>query len=284
MYPAYQQTDTGMKTVVADREQVRVLHPGTAAEAVSLAGEHGGTYIAGATWLQPSCERSQTWPSRMVALNPGWPGFQGLHESSDGLTIGALTTLAAFARDPLTASYLPCLTGRNGLMNQVAGPGVRRLGTVGGNLIAGGDLSALALALDARIQLLCQQGTRELNMADFYPVLASTDLIKSVTFPDCRGWRIAVEKLGHRERFSPTRATVACVCDGTQVRMAVCGEGGPARLTLSEAVLRDTSCKSPTALAQTLDDELERLGWLDSGLRLAIRRMLGYLRQEVVSG
>jgi carbon-monoxide dehydrogenase medium subunit len=204
----------------------------------------------------------------MVALNPGWPGFQGLHEGSGGLTIGALTTLAAIAHDPLTVSYLPCLTGRNGLMNQVAGPGVRRL----------------ALALDARIQLLCQQGTRELNMADCYPVLASTDLIKSVTFPDCRGWRIAVEKLGHRERFSPTRATVACVCDGTQVRMAVCGEGGPARLTLSEAVLRDTSCDSPTALAKTLDDELERLGWQDPGLRLAIRRMLGYLREEVVSG
>jgi|TARA_B100000749_G_scaffold280212_1_gene275257 carbon-monoxide dehydrogenase medium subunit len=275
-----------MATVMTDRAEVRVLRPDSAREAVTLARQHGGTYVAGATWLQPSCERGRNWPPFFIALDARWPGFRGLQESHQGLTIGALTTLDTLSHHPLMKEYLPCLTGRNGLMNLLAGPGVRRLGTLGGNLMAGGDLTALAFALDARIQLIGDDDPRGDWLVWRYPDLKSTDLISALVIPDCRRWRVAVEKLGHRERFSPTRATIACVYDGNRFRMAVCGEGGPGRLEISEAALNDGAASSTTTAdwCQALDAELEGLGWHDARLRLAIRRVLVHQHEELSDG
>jgi len=110
------------------------------------------------------------------------------------------------------------------------------------------------------------------------------DIISSIIVPDARSWSVAAEKLGHRERFSPTRATVACVHDGQQWRLAVCGEGGPGRLTLTEAMLRGAGGPPPGDLAAVVESELASLGWQDAALRLAIRRMLDFLRAEVGDG
>ena len=65
-----------MATVMTDRAEVRVLRPDSAREAVTLARQHGGTYVAGATWLQPSCERGRNWPPFFIALDARWPGFR----------------------------------------------------------------------------------------------------------------------------------------------------------------------------------------------------------------
>lgn len=275
------QPDVTVQPEVAGRGGVRVLRPESPREAVTMARRFGGTYIAGASWLQPVWERRQSWPSCLVALDPGWPGFRGIDQDEGGLTIGALTTLDELASHPLVHDHLP---GLGTLLDQVAGPGVRRLGTVGGNLCAGGDLSALFLALDARLHLVGHHDPKGESLVVWDSADPGVDLIQSVTLPDARPWRIAVDKLGHRERFSPTRATVACVHDGERVRLAVCGEGGPGRLSISEAALNDGHSLSGADRIQILDTELEFRGWQDPTLRLATQRMVDYMLAEVGHG
>lgn len=257
------------------------MRPESPRQAVSYAKRFRAPYMAGGTWLQPVWERDRCWPGRLVMLNPGWPGFRGVDENSEGLTVGALTTLDELARHPLTDQYLPSLKG---LMNHVAGPGVRHLGTVGGNLLAGGDLLATALALDATVDLVGGKGVNSESLAEWIREPSAGDLLRSVTVPDCRDWPFAVEKLGHRERFSPTRATVACGHDGRQVRLAVCGEGGAGRLVVTEAMLRDQGVPGLKDLATVADSELQALGWRDARLRLAVRRILSFLLEEVNRG
>jgi len=257
------------------------MRPESPCHAVSIAKRFGAPYMAGGTWLQPAWERDRRWPGHLVALNPDWQGFRGIGDSDEGLTIGALTTLDELARHPQTAQYLPALRD---LMSRVASPGVRHLGTVGGNLVAGGDLSALALALDVMVDVVGGKGSNRELLARWLPERAAGDLLRSVTVPDCRRWRIAVEKLGYRERFSPTRATVACVHDGLQIRMAVYGEGGSGRLVVTEALLRDHGESERQDLVTVLDSELETLGWHDKQLRLAVRRMLEFGLAEVNYG
>tara|TARA_R110000822_G_scaffold26487_2_gene79726 strand:- start:1912 stop:2736 length:825 start_codon:yes stop_codon:yes gene_type:complete len=266
---------------VTERQAVRVMRPESPRQAVSFAKRFRAPYIAGGTWLQPSCERDRQWPAQLVVLNPDWPAFRGIRETDGGLSIGALTTLDELAHHPLTALYLPPL---NGLIKRVAGPGVRHLGTVGGNLLAGGDLSALALALDTEVDVVGGKGSNRRPLARWFQDRPAGDLLRSVIVPDCRGWGVSVEKLGYRERFSPTRATVACVHDGQQVQLAVCGEGGPGRLMVTEAMLRDEGIRELTDLAIVVDSELETLGWHDTRLRLAVRRMLESGLMEVTRG
>lgn len=254
--------------------------PESPRQAVSVAKRFRAPYIAGGTWLQPAWERNQRWPGRLVALNPDWPGFRGIDEDGDGLTIGALTTLDELARNPLVGRYIPPLQG---LLNHVAGPGVRHLGTVGGNLATGGDLSALALALDVTVDIVGGKCANGESITRWLPEPAPGDLVRSVTVPDCRRWRIAVEKLGHRERFSPTRVTVACAHDGRQFRLAVCGEGAPGRLVMTEATLQDLTT-GLRILPIVVDSDLETLGWHDTRLRLAVRRILAFLVEEVSRG
>lgn len=252
-----------MQADPTQRDQVRVLRPATPREAVALAKTTGAPYIAGGSGLQPVWERNGSWPRQLVALNPCWPGFRGIEETGQGLRVGALTTLGELARHPLIHRYLPCLPE---FMDQVAGPGVRHLGTVGGNLCAGGDLSALFLALDAQVHRLSDDDPQEqCEPLEDYSAGDGT-LMTALSLPDSRQWRIGLEKLGYRERFSPPRATVACVHDGQTLRRAVCGEGGPTRLRGGE---------------KDQDTELTAGGWQDPALRLAIQRMLAFLQEDI---
>ncbi|MBU2954864.1 FAD binding domain-containing protein [Marinobacter sp. F3R08] len=266
---------------VTARRAIRVLRPDSPDQAVSLARQFSASYTAGGTWLQPTHERDQCWPETLVALNSSWPGFRGLDAGPNGLTVGALTSLAELARQALIRDYLPPLAM---FLNRVAGPGVRTLGTVGGNLIVGGDLSALAMALDVRVDVINHTGERALPFSRWLRERASDDLLRGFTIPDCRGWRISLEKLGYRERFSPTRATLACVHDGDRVRLAVSGEGGLLRLVATETFVNDRADLASGDVGAVIDRELAAHGWQDAHLRMALRRMTTELLSEVALG
>lgn len=267
--------------LVNARRAIRVLRADSPGQAFSLARQFRAPYTAGGTWLQPTYERDQSWPEKLVALDPSWPAFRGLEAGPNGLTVGALTSLAELARHPLVREYLPPLAM---FLNRVAGPGIRALGTVGGNLIVGGDLSALALALDVRVDVIGQAGERALPLSQWLMERASEDLLRGFTVPDCRGWRVSLEKLGYRERFSPTRATLAYVHDGDRVRLAVSGEGGLLRLVAAETFVHDRADLTRGDFGAVIDRELATHGWQNAYLRMALRRMTMGLLSEVALG
>lgn len=133
----------------------RYHRPRTVAEAVSLLSEHGpdAMPIAGGTDLMPNMKHRLFTPAHVVSLN-GIGAMRGIElaagrgTTSDGnarsggpasgsgssgacLRIGALETLHDVSADPLVRRHFTGLATAAGL---VAGPQLRNMGTIGGNV------------------------------------------------------------------------------------------------------------------------------------------------------
>lgn len=106
-------------------------HPGSVEEALSLAAEHpGALFLAGGTDLVVNLRKRLHEPHHVINL-AGIDEMRGVVRKGAELTIGALTTIGTLAADPLVGEFLPALAGAAGL---VAGPTLRGMGTLGGNL------------------------------------------------------------------------------------------------------------------------------------------------------
>lgn len=108
--------------------------PRTLAEAVALLAEHGDDcqLLAGGTDLVPNMKHELFTPRVVIALGEV-AELTGLRQEPDGtLVIGALTTLDALARDERVRARAPALAQAASL---VAGPQLRRMGTLGGNVM-----------------------------------------------------------------------------------------------------------------------------------------------------
>ena len=137
--------------------------PRTVEEAVALLGEHGpdAMPIAGGTDLMPNMKHRLFTPAHVVSLNGiedmrgiqvvpgGGPAGDGLaggppagggaaggaptgsRPSGDSLRIGALETLTDISANPLVRRHFNGLATAAGL---VAGPQLRNMGTIGGNV------------------------------------------------------------------------------------------------------------------------------------------------------
>ena len=111
-----------------------VARPASLDAAVALLEEHGekAMVIAGGTDLVPNMKHELFTPEVVVSLAE-IPGLDGIREEEDGtLRIGAMTTLEGVARDPRVAERAPALAQAAQL---VAGPQLRRMGTLGGNVM-----------------------------------------------------------------------------------------------------------------------------------------------------
>lgn len=106
--------------------------PRTLEEALGLLGEHEGDIlpIAGGTDLIPNMKHRLAGPGHLVALR-SLPELRGIEIRDGALSIGAGESLAAVARNPLVQRHAPSLARAAGL---VAGPQLRNMGTIGGNL------------------------------------------------------------------------------------------------------------------------------------------------------
>src|SRR5690349_5255937 len=109
-----------------------VSEPTTIAEAVETLARFGdkARVMAGGTDLVPNMKHEITVPEMVVGL---WriAELKGVRIEGNALCIGATTTLHALSEDPLLDRHLPSLKEACGL---VAGPQLRRMGTIGGNV------------------------------------------------------------------------------------------------------------------------------------------------------
>lgn len=101
-------------------------------EAVQILAAHDGRALpmAGGTDLMPNMKHEITMPDVVVGL---WNirGLKGVREEDGALKIGALTTLHDLAENPLVLKHLPALAYA---ASEIAGPQLRRMGTIGGNI------------------------------------------------------------------------------------------------------------------------------------------------------
>jgi 4-hydroxybenzoyl-CoA reductase subunit beta len=106
--------------------------PKSVAEAVALLGAHGpkAKLIAGGTDLVPNMKHRLFTPEHVIGLHD----IDELHrigERDGALCLGAMVTLANLARDERVSVLFPSLAKAAA---QVAGPQLREMGTLGGNL------------------------------------------------------------------------------------------------------------------------------------------------------
>ena len=110
----------------------RYHRPTTVAEAVELLGEHAGDVmpVAGGTDLIPNMKHRLFEPGHLVALKD-IEEMRGVRQEDGVLRIGAGETLTSVGRHPDVRTLFPALADA---ASHVAGPQLRNMGTLGGNL------------------------------------------------------------------------------------------------------------------------------------------------------
>ena len=107
--------------------------PTSLREALRILADHEGDALpmSGGTDLLPNLKHRLYDAHHVVGLR-GVGELRGLREEADGaIVLGALTPIAELARDPIVRGRLPSLAQAAAL---VAGPQLREMGTLGGNL------------------------------------------------------------------------------------------------------------------------------------------------------
>jgi 4-hydroxybenzoyl-CoA reductase subunit beta len=109
------------------------LHqPRTISDVLAILKDHpDALYLAGGTDLMVNMRRRIREPQHLIALK-GVDELRGIRVEKDTLTVGALTTLTELSGHVDVAKHVPLLAEAAGL---VAGPTIRNMATVGGNLV-----------------------------------------------------------------------------------------------------------------------------------------------------
>ncbi|SMH53653.1 molybdopterin cofactor-binding domain-containing protein [Mesorhizobium australicum] len=222
--------------------RMRVLRPATIAEALELATEPGARLVASGTALQLDWAKGAAQPRMLVALDR-IAGLGDVSMAVGKVRIGALTTLGALERDAAILSALPLL---HAAIRSTAGPSVRTLATIGGN-VAGraGCLLPALLALDAEVIVSDGSGEMTLPLTDWLSGQAhEPQIVTAIVVPlPASGSLWTHRKIGLRAAFTPGVISVAAslCCTGGRIASARLAVGSglvePARLHQAEARL-----------------------------------------------
>ena len=164
--------------------------PTTTAEALDLLAEYGydAKALAGGQSLIPTMNFRLAQPGALVDLN-NIPELAYIEPTGDGgVTIGAMTRQRAVERSPLIAERAPLVTET---MPFIAHPQIRNRGTFGGSIAhadPASELPALAVALNAQMRILNQNGQRWVSANEFFVDLFTTavepeELLVEVVLP-----------------------------------------------------------------------------------------------------
>ena len=239
--------------------------PTTAEEAVGVLAEHGdeAKVLAGGQSLIPMLALRLAVFDRLVDVGR-IPELQGIERRDDALWIGAATTDAAVERSAEVAAAVPLLARATPLIGHIQ---IRNRGTLGGSIAhadPAAEYPAVALALDAEMELQGPSGRRSVPAADFFTgvwstALAPDDLLVGVTFPVWDGrCGFAVEEMARRHGdFAVAGAAVAVEIDGADVvqRCAV------SLIGLGPTPLRATAAEALVAGVDTGAVDATEVGW-----------------------
>jgi CO/xanthine dehydrogenase FAD-binding subunit len=146
-------------------------------------------------------------------------GLGGVEASAGGVAIGATTTYAELASDPLVRERAPALAVM--AAGVTGGAQVRNQGTIGGSACyasPSSDVPGALVGLSARLRIASSAGTREVDAAEFFrdafsPDLAGDELLTAVVVPDLpAGARSGYVKLKLCESSWPI-ATACCMVE-----------------------------------------------------------------------
>ncbi|HZT96924.1 MAG TPA: xanthine dehydrogenase family protein subunit M [Chloroflexota bacterium] len=246
----------------------------TVDEAIArLHAARGARILAGGQSLIPVMKTRRVRPSMLVDISRV-DGLRGIRVSAEAVSIGPLSTHAELESSPELLEVLPVMREA---ARVVADPPVRNRGTFGGSLAfadPAGDWPAVALALEARLDVRGPNGDRGIGIDEFFlpdggTRLGEGEIITSVTIPLAPADRgMAYLKLRHPASGYALVGVAAVVSlDGEGIcrdcRIAVTGHGtGAVRARTAEDALigcRPDSSKAATA-GQSAARELSVVG------------------------
>jgi CO/xanthine dehydrogenase FAD-binding subunit len=150
------------------------LLPGSAEQAVAELADDVAV-MGGGTTVMPAVHVGALDASRVVGLARA--GLSGVDRTDGRTTLGATTSLATVS----ALDHVPALSSAAGA---VGGPALRNMGTVGGNLVVGGDVAVALLALGAEVEL----SSRTVPVDDFWSSFEpGEEIVLSVSFEDDPG-------------------------------------------------------------------------------------------------
>lgn len=189
--------------------------------------------------------------------------LRGVSLEPDGtLRIGSLTSFSHITKDPLIQQLIPVL---GEAVDQVGGPQIRNIGTIGGNTCNGvtsADSASTLFAWDAIIELKGPDGIRRLPIQEFYIKAGVVDLLPGelqtgILIPKAayEGYQghyikyamraamdIATTGCSVNVKLSPDKRTIA----DARIAYGVAGPV-PMRATSAEAAVRGREASEETA-------------------------------------
>ncbi len=192
------------------------------------------------------------------------PELHGVCLRDDGtLRIGPLTSFSELTANELIGKYIRVL---GEAADEVGGPQIRNIGTVGGNICNGAtsaDTATTLFAYDAELVLRGRDGARKLDISDFYLGPGKTDvrpgeLLTDILIP----WDSLENTHGRYIKYSARNsldiATLGC---SVNLRLSS-GLETIERLRLSYGVAGPTPCRCPVTESRSVG-----MSCTDSALR-----------------
>lgn len=223
--------------------------PTSVSEVVALLDEHGDLAkpIAGGQSLVPMMSLRLASFEHLIDLN-GVSELNQVSVSGDSLRIGAMVRQSTAEHDPQIVKSAPLIAKA---IPHIGHFQIRNRGTVGGSIAhadPSSELPAVALALDATIEAVGPNGSREIAAKDFFVSTWETSLIDGeiltgVRFPIWSGkCGFVVEEVARRHGdFALVGVAAAVQVDGSKVTkaaIALFGVGGtPVRASEAEQAL-----------------------------------------------
>ncbi len=225
----------------------------TAAEAVALRLEHPeAQIIAGGSDVLVQMREGKRAGKELISIY-GADELRGVSLAENGdIRIGSLTSFSHITRDPVIRKYINVL---GEAVDQVGGPQIRNIGTIGGNTCNGvtsADSASTLFAWDAVIELTGAAGKRLVPIADFYIGAGRVDIR-----PDEIQTCVIIPKtsyentFGHYIKYSMRNAMdIATLGTSVNVRLSADGKTVErARLAFGVAGPVPLRCKTAEALA-----------------------------------
>lgn len=235
-----------------------LLMPRTLAEALQWLSEDGPniTPLAGGTNLIPDMRAGSHRPRVMMDISR-LDELRGIRVEDGYLVVGAAVTIAELLDDLLVHQHASVLRQAAAVM---ANPLVRNRATVGGNLVnasPAADTATPLLALAGEVELVSQQGSRQMALEGFFTSPGGTvrrpdELLSSVRCPlppsSAKG---VYRKLALRKAGAVSVVSVAAIlshdgggqCDGARIALGAVAPT-PIRAHAAEAALCGQSLTS----------------------------------------
>ena len=148
---------------VADAVALRLAHP-------------EAQIIAGGSDVLVQMREGKRAGAELISIY-GLDELRGVSLEEDGtLRIGSLTSFSHITQDPLIQKYVNVL---GEAVDQVGGPQIRNIGTIGGNTCNGvtsADSASTLHAYDAVVELTGPEGVRRQPISEFYIRAGKVDI------------------------------------------------------------------------------------------------------------